>query len=90
MLKYIYKERSDNINMGNAIIDAIKSGLGLIADLATEFLTGFETLFWDPTLNTGAGGLTTFGTFALIMLGVSVSFAVVKLILNIVRGNTGA
>ena len=76
--------------MGAEIINAIKSGLGLIADLASEFLTGFTTLFWDPTLNTGAGGLTAFGTFALVMLGVSVSFAIVKLVLNIVRSNTGA
>lgn len=76
--------------MGSAIIGAITSGLGLIAVLAEEFMNGFESLFWDPTLNTGAGGLTSFGTFALIMLGVSVSFAVVKLVLNVVRGNTGA
>lgn len=76
--------------MGTAIIDAIKSGLGLIGDLANEFLTGFSTLFWDATANSGAGALTSFANFALIMLGVSVSFAVVKLVLNIVRSNTGA
>lgn len=76
--------------MGSAIIDAIKSGLGIIGDLANEFLTGFSTLFWDSTANSGAGALTTFGMFALIMLGLGVSFAVVKLVLNIVRSNTGA
>ena len=76
--------------MGSAIIDAIKSGLGLIGDLASEFLTGFSTLFWDSTLNSGAGGLTTFGTFALVMLGVAITMAVVSLVLNIIRGNTGA
>lgn len=72
--------------MGEAIINAIKSGLGLIGDLANEFLTGFTTLFWDSTNS----ALTTFGMFSLIMLGVAVSFAVVKLCLNIVRSNTGA
>lgn len=76
--------------MGAAIIDAIKSGLGLIADLAGEFLNGFSELFWDSTANSGAGALSVFGTFALVMLGVAVSFAVVKLVLNIVRSNTGA
>lgn len=76
--------------MGNQIIEAITSGLGLIADLAGEFLSGFGTLFWDATANSGAGALTVFGTFALVMLGVSVSFAIVKLVLNIVRSNTGA
>lgn len=76
--------------MGTAIIDAIKSGLGLIGDLASEFLTGFQTLFWDPTANSNAGALTVFGQFALVMLGISVSFAIVKLVLNIVRSNTGA
>ena len=76
--------------MGTAIINAIKSGLGLISDLANEFLNGFGTLFWDGTANSGAGGLTDFATFALVMLGVSVSFAIVKLVLNIIRSNTGA
>jgi hypothetical protein len=77
--------------MGAAIIDAIKSGLGLIGDLASEFLDGFSTLFWvEPTGTETVGHLTTFGMFALVMLGVAVSFAVVKLVLNIVRGNTGA
>lgn len=76
--------------MGSAIINAIKSGLGLIADLAGEFMNGFSTLFWDSTANSGAGGLTDFATFALIMLGVAVSFAIVKLVLNIIRSNTGA
>lgn len=47
--------------MGSAIIEAIKSGLGLMQDLAKEFLDGFSTLFWDATANSGAGGLTTFG-----------------------------
>lgn len=76
--------------MGAAIIDAIKSGLGLISDLAGEFMDGFQTLFWDPAANSNAGGLTTFATFCLVMLGISVCFAVVKLVLNIIRGNTGA
>lgn len=75
--------------MGAAIIDAIGSGLGLIGDLAKEFLDGFTALFWDATAGSGAGALTVFGNFSLIMLGVSVSFAVVKLVLNLVRSNTG-
>ena len=75
--------------MGAAIIAAIKSGLGLMGDICGEFLTGFSTLFWDPTANTNAGGLTDFGTFSLVMLGVAISFAVVSLVLNILRSNTG-
>lgn len=76
--------------MGSAIIEAIKSGLGLIGDLAREFLNGFEALFWDKTANSGAGALSSFGVFACVMLGIGVSFAVVKLVLNLIRGNTGA
>lgn len=76
--------------MGQAIIDAIKSGLGLIGDLASEFLNGFSTLFWDSTANSGSGGLTDFGTFALVMLGVAITMAVISLVLNLIRGNTGA
>ena len=72
--------------MGSAIINAIKSGLGLIEDLANEFLTGFSTLFWDSTNS----ALTTFGTFALVFLGIAITMAVIKLCLNILRGSTGA
>lgn len=73
-------------SMGNSIINAIKSGLGLIGDLASQFLLGFSTLFWNNTTNT----LTTFGTFALVFLGVAITMAVISLVLNIIRGNTGA
>lgn len=76
--------------MGSAIIDAIKSGLGLIGDLASEFLNGFTTLFWDATANSGNGALTVFGQYALIMLGVAITFAVVSLVMRVIRGNTGA
>ena len=75
--------------MGAAIIEAIKSGLGLIADLAKEFLTAFTTLFCDKTAGSGAGALTEFGTFALVMLGISVTFSIVKLCMSILRGKTG-
>lgn len=75
--------------MGSAIIDAIKSGLGLMGDLASEFLTGFTTLFWDATANSGAGALTVFGTYSLVMLGIAITFAVVSLVFNVLRSNTG-
>ena len=71
--------------MGAEIIQAITSGLGLIGELASEFLNGFTTLFWNATESV----LTPFGTFALIMLGVSVTFSCVTLVLNLIRGSTG-
>ena len=71
-------------SMGNTIIDAIKSGLGLIGELASQFLLGFSTLFWANN------ALTPFATFALIMLGIAITMAVVSLVLRIIRGNTGA
>lgn len=59
--------------MGVEIINAIKSGLGLIESLAQEFLTGFSTLVWVPASGSGetavAGHLTEVGTFAFVMLG---------------------
>lgn len=75
--------------MGSEIINAIKSGLGLIGDLASEFLTGFSTLFWDATANSGSGALTVFGTYSLVFLGIAITMAVIKLVLNILRSNTG-
>lgn len=76
--------------MGAAIIQAIKDGLGLISELANQFLTGFSALFWDSTANQGAGALTTFGNFALILLGVSITMGCVSLCLNMITRNTGA
>lgn len=72
--------------MGAAIIDAIRSGLGLISDLASEFLTGFTTLFW----NASTSSLTAFGTYSLVFLGVAITFSVIKLCLSVLRSNTGA
>lgn len=75
--------------MGTQILDAIKSGLGLMSDLAGEFLTGFSTLFWDATANSGAGALTVFGSYSLIMLGIAITFSVISLVFNVIRANTG-
>ena len=76
--------------MGNAILEAIRTGLGLISDIAKQLLSGFTTLFWEaPTTEGGTGQLTILGNFALIFLGIAISFAVVKLALNLIRTNTG-
>ena len=76
--------------MGTAIIEAITSGLGLITEVAKTFVDGFSALFWDATANSNAGALTTFGIFTLVFLGISITFAVVKLVMNIIRSRTGA
>jgi hypothetical protein len=75
--------------LGTAIIDAIKSGLGLISEIAKEFLAGFTALFWDATANSNAGALTTFGTFCLIFLGISITFGLVKMAIYLIRSKTG-
>lgn len=72
-----------DITQGGQIIGSIASGLGLIGNLVNEFSNGFKAMFW-----TGSK-ITSFGTFALIMLGVSISFAVIKLILYIIRNKSG-
>jgi len=75
--------------VGAKIIAAITSGLGLITSIGGEFMSGFEVLVWDASANSGAGDLTSFGNFAFVLVGVAVSFSVIKLILNLLRGNTG-
>ena len=75
--------------MATAIIEAIKSGFGLLGDLAENFLTAFSTLFWDATANSGAGALTTFGNWSLIMLSIAIVFSVLMLAFNVLRSNTG-
>lgn len=80
----VYMQNSTSENLGTSILDSIKSGLNLMEDLATEFLNGFSALFWKDNQ------LTTFGQFSLIFLGISITFAIVKLCLNLIRGKTGA
>lgn len=72
-----------DITQGGQIITSIASGLGLIGNLVNEFSNGFKAIFW-----TGSE-ITSFGTFALIMLGISISFAVIKLVLYIIRNKSG-
>lgn len=75
--------------MGTAIIEAIKTGLGLIGDIAKEFLGGFTALFWEAGVGDTAGSLTTFGTFCLIFLGISITFGLVKMAIYLIRSKTG-
>ena len=71
---------------GSSVINSITSGLGLMGDITTNFSNGFSSLIWNSEQNT----LTTFGNFSLIFLGVSITFAIVKLCLNLIRSKTGA
>lgn len=75
--------------MASAMIEAIESGFSLLGSLAQNFLTAFTTLFWDATANSGAGALTTFANWSLIMLSVAIVFAVLMLAFGIIRSNTG-
>lgn len=85
----VYQEMQNMIatnpeEAGADIIGSIASGLGIIASIASEFLVGFTNLFYT------AGNLTPFAIFSLVFLGIAVSFAVVKLVLSLIRSNTGA
>ena len=71
---------------GSAITDGITGGLGLMEDITKQFGSGFATLIWDSSKNS----LTTFGNFALIFLGVSITFSIVKLCLSLIRSKTGS
>ena len=88
---YIYNCEfiAENLNApfeSGSIVNTIESGLGIISDLAVNFLNGFTTLFWDSTNNS----LTNFSIFSFVMLGLSISIAVVSLCMRVVRNNTGA
>lgn len=74
----------------DSVVEGITDGIGLLSPITNEFLNSFTAIFWDSTANDGEGALTTFSSFALTFLGVSITFAVVKLALNLIRGKTGA
>lgn len=80
--------------MGSEMINAIKSGFGLIVDLSEMFVSGFETLVWVPATEVGgvavAGHLTSVAEYSLIFLGIAGCYACIKLVFNFLRGNTGA
>lgn len=75
--------------MGAQILDAIRSALGLVTDLANNFLNGFKTLFWDATANSGAGALTPLAYVAFTFLGISIVFGMIRLAMNLIGKNTG-
>lgn len=74
--------------MGAAIIEGIQSGLAIITDLAKAMVDALSSLFWDPTLNTNAGGLTVFGTFAVVFLGIAIAVSIVTAVVSLVKANT--
>ena len=45
-----------------------------------------STVFFDPTLNDGNGGLTMIGTVAVLTLGIGVITLVLAWVRNIVKG----
>lgn len=71
---------------GDSITGSISSGLGLMEEITKQFGSGFGTLIWDSSKNS----LTTFGNFSLIFLGVSITFAIVKLCMSLIRSKTGS
>lgn len=68
------------------IIPTITTGLGLIEDLARQFLAGFTGIFWEETNER----LSNVGIFSMVMLGIGITFSVISLCLWTIRNNTGA
>lgn len=75
----------NNSILGSSIIGGITDGLGLIPNLAEEFLKGFTALFYDTEEET----LTNFGYFSCAFLGISITMAVINLAMYLIRKNSG-
>lgn len=87
VINNIYYARTNSGGIsGSAITDGIKGGLGIMKDITKQFGSGFGALIWDNSKNQ----LTTFGNFALIFLGVSITFSIVKLCMSLIRSKTGS
>lgn len=69
------------------MISALFTEIGnVITSFAGVIGNGFSSiiaLFWDSTLNTGAGGLTTLGILSLVPMGLGLVWFAYKVIRNL-------
>lgn len=73
--------------MGALIIQAIKDGLAIVAELGTALNSGFNSAFVETSGQTTA--LTNVGTFAFILLGLGMGVGLIKLVFHWITGRHG-
>lgn len=73
--------------MGALIINAIKDGLSLVAELGSALNSGFNAAFLETSGQTTA--LTNVGTFAFILLGIGMAVGLCKLVFQWITGRHG-
>jgi len=57
----------------NAFLDATSA---LFAGIGDGVVTVFNTVIWDPTLNSGSGGLTNLAIWMLVFMGISFALTI--------------
>lgn len=68
-------------------VEEMVSGIsGFITGIADGMVDLVEKLFWDPTLNTGAGGFTTVGLVIILGVAISVAYWVFGQVRRLIRG----
>lgn len=62
--------------------DAVES---FLVTIGTGLVSFVNNLMWDPTLNTGAGGLSAFAIVSLCFVGIGVSYFIIRKVFGVVR-----
>jgi len=72
--------------MITAVVTELVSGLTtFLAGIAGGMVELVETLFWDPTLNANAGGLTSVGLVIILFMGIGVAYFIIGKVLRLLR-----
>lgn len=67
------------------ILDGISDVVSAVVQWIIDLFTSVSGLFWDTTLNSGAGGFTFIGVLLLVAFGLSMVWVVINFIRSLVK-----
>lgn len=73
-------------NMLESIITAIGSSISTLVASFAGGVGSSMTMFWDTTLNTGAGGLTTLGNVCVVALCITFAVTILYKVFDLLTG----
>lgn len=71
--------------MIDTIVNAVSSLLEGLSSGFANVVSNISGMFWTPGVDGGTGNLTILGVFALVGLGMSIIYFVIRLVINFVK-----